>query len=189
VSRPKIQLEEDQLKDRQDEKNNTRHHQRKCSAGLRSCRNILAPTVGPRRKTPRIVHMVNTRNMTGNDRNAQEETSRPDPMTLILKMQQEMEALRKENARMKEKLAEKPKILEAMDNIPSGDHANTDTHEVGSSYQENIRSASNNALNAAPRRSPFTETILEVPLPGTWNNPTLDKYDGSTDPDEHVMRT
>ena len=90
---------------------------------------------------------------------------------------------------MKEKLAEKPKILEAMDNIPSGDHANTDTHEVGSSYQENIRSASNNALNAAPRRSPFTETILEVPLPGTWNNPTLDKYDGSTDPDEHVMRT
>ena len=97
-----------------------------------------------------------------------------------------MEVLRKENARMKEKLAEKPETPEGMDNIPSGDHANMDTREAGSSYQENIRPASNNALNTAPRRSPFTETILEVPLPGTWNNPALDKYDGSTDPDEHV---
>jgi len=27
---------------------------------------------------------------------------------------------------------------------------------------------------------------MEVPLPTTWKNPTLDKYDGTTDPDEHV---
>jgi len=33
VAKPKIQLEEDQPEDRQDEKNNTRHHQKKCSAG------------------------------------------------------------------------------------------------------------------------------------------------------------
>jgi len=151
--------------------------------------------------------MVTTRNMTGNDRNAQEETSHPDPMTLILKIQnemellkkkseeeirgikrrsEEMETLRKENARMKQKLAEKPDIPEAMDDIPPGDNANTDIHEVGISYQANVKPASTNALGMTPRRSPFAETILEVPLPGTWNNPTLDKYDGTTDPDEHV---
>ena len=97
-----------------------------------------------------------------------------------------METLRKENVRLKQKLAEKPDILEAVDYIPSGDNANTNIHEVRSSYQENIRLASTNALGTTPRRSPFTETILEVPLPGTWNNPTLDKYDGTTDPNEHV---
>ena len=61
-----------------------------------------------------------------------------------------------------------------------------DVHEVGSSYQENIRPVSTNALGTTPQRSPFAETILEVPLSGTWNNPTLDKYDGTTNPDEHV---
>ncbi|XP_068492311.1 uncharacterized protein [Phaseolus vulgaris] len=107
-------------------------------------------------------------------------------MTLILKMQKEMEALKKENARMKEKLAEKPEIPEAVDNILSRDHANADTHEVGSSYQENVRPTSHNVLGTTPRRSPFAEIVLEVPLSGTWSNPTLDKYDGTTDPDEHV---
>jgi len=100
--------------------------------------------------------------------------------------EEEMETLRKENARMKQKLAEKPDILEVVDDIPPGDNANTNIHEVGSSYQENIRPTSTNALGTTPRRSPFAETILEVPLPGTWNNPTLDKYDGTTDPYEQV---
>ena len=146
--------------------------------------------------------------MTGNDRNVQEKTSHPDPMALILKIQKEMkllkkkseeeirgikqrnekemETLRKENARMKQKLAEKSNIPEAVGDIPSGDNANTDVHEVENSYQENIRPASTNALGTTPRIIPFVETILEVPLPRTWNNPTLDKYDGTTDPDEHV---
>ena len=100
--------------------------------------------------------------------------------------EEEIETLRKENARMKQKLAEKTDIPEAVDDVPPGDNTNTDIHEVGSSYQENVRPASTNALGTAPQRSPFAETILEVPLPGTWNNPTLDKYDGTTDPDEHV---
>jgi len=32
----------------------------------------------------------------------------------------------------------------------------------------------------------FTEEILATKLPSNWNNPTLDKHDGSTDPDEHI---
>jgi len=30
------------------------------------------------------------------------------------------------------------------------------------------------------------EAIMEVPLSSTWKNPTLDKYDGTIDSDEHV---
>jgi len=45
-----------------------------------------------------------------------------------------METLRKENARMKQKPAEKPYILEAVGDIPSDDNASTDIHEVRSSY-------------------------------------------------------
>jgi len=33
---------------------------------------------------------------------------------------------------------------------------------------------------------PFTDKILATRLSPNWNNPTLDKYDGSTDPDEHI---
>ena len=78
--------------------------------------------------------------MTGNDRNAQEETSHPDLMTFILKIQkemetlkkkseeeirgikrkgeEEMEALRKEIARMKQRLAQKSDIRKVVGDIP-----------------------------------------------------------------------
>ena len=97
-----------------------------------------------------------------------------------------MEALRKENARMKQRLVERSDIPETVGDIPSDKNTDTDIHEVGSSYQENTRPASANAFGTAPRRTPFVQAILEVPLPGAWNNPTLDTYDGTTNPDEHV---
>ncbi|XP_027911682.1 uncharacterized protein LOC114170403 [Vigna unguiculata] len=34
--------------------------------------------------------------------------------------------------------------------------------------------------------SPFTSYILETPLPEKWKMPTFDKYDGTTDPDNHL---
>jgi len=33
---------------------------------------------------------------------------------------------------------------------------------------------------------PFTKEIMATKFPSNWNNPTLDKYDGSTDLDEHI---
>jgi len=36
------------------------------------------------------------------------------------------------------------------------------------------------------RRHPFTNTIIEVPLPEKWKGFNRDRYDGSTDPDEHM---
>jgi len=36
------------------------------------------------------------------------------------------------------------------------------------------------------RRHPFLEAIIETSLPENWKNSTMDKYDGSMDPDEHI---
>jgi len=36
------------------------------------------------------------------------------------------------------------------------------------------------------RKHPFSIDIVETPLPKNWENLTMDKYDGSTDPDEHI---
>jgi len=41
--------------------------------------------------------MVTTKNMIGNERNTQDETSQSDPMALISKIQEEMEMLKKKN--------------------------------------------------------------------------------------------
>ena len=100
--------------------------------------------------------------------------------------EEEMEALRKENVLMKERFAERSDIPKAVGDIPPDKNTDTNIHEIRSSYQENTRPTLANALGTAPRRTPFVEAILEVPLPGTWNNPTLDKYDGTTDSNEHV---
>ena len=147
--------------------------------------------------------------MMGNERNVLVgETSQSDPMTMILQMRKEMDvlkkkneeevqamrreneeelaALRRENTRMKQKLNE-PTIQDTIE----GEHPPTKstrlrTEEADSSHQENTRLISMSTLGAVLRRSPFVESIMEVPLPSTWKNPTLDKYDGTTDPDEHV---
>ena len=37
------------------------------------------------------------------------------------------------------------------------------------------------------RRHRFSEAIIETPsLPENWKKPTMDKYNGSTDLDEHI---
>jgi len=42
-------------------------------------------------------------------------------------------------------------------------------------------------LTANPNRQhPFTNTIIEVPLPEKWKGFNRDRYDGSTNPDEHI---
>ena len=40
--------------------------------------------------------------------------------------------------------------------------------------------------DSADHQFPFTNEILATKLPPNWNNPTLDKYDDTTDPDEHI---
>jgi len=37
------------------------------------------------------------------------------------------------------------------------------------------------------RKHPFYDVTVETPLLDNWKNLTIDKYDGSTDPDEHIV--
>jgi len=148
--------------------------------------------------------------VTGNDRNTQVgETSQLDPMALILQMRKEMEllkkkneeevqgmkreneeelaALRRENARMKQKLNGEPTVQETIEGeCPLTRNTHLRIEEAESSHQENTQPISMSTLGTVSCRSPFMESIMEVPLPSTWKNPTLDKYDRTTDPDEHV---
>ncbi|XP_068466503.1 uncharacterized protein [Phaseolus vulgaris] len=49
-----------------------------------------------------------------------------------------------------------------------------------------VRSARTTLTIDSTRRHPFTNTIIEVPLPDKWKGFKRDRYDGSTDPDEHM---
>jgi len=37
-----------------------------------------------------------------------------------------------------------------------------------------------------PNRHPFTDYMMGVQLPPTWKGMNMDRYDGMTDPDEHM---
>jgi len=36
------------------------------------------------------------------------------------------------------------------------------------------------------RRHPFTDSVIGIPLPTRWKGFNRDRYDGTTDPDEHM---
>ena len=36
------------------------------------------------------------------------------------------------------------------------------------------------------RRHPFVDNIMNAKLPSRWRGLTIDRYDGSTDPDKHI---
>jgi len=45
---------------------------------------------------------------------------------------------------------------------------------------------SHDVYRTSIRSHPFSKGIMEVSLPHSWKSPTLDKYDGNTEPDGHV---
>ncbi|XP_068483121.1 uncharacterized protein [Phaseolus vulgaris] len=49
-----------------------------------------------------------------------------------------------------------------------------------------VRSARTTVTADSTRRHPFTNTIIGVPLPDKWKGFNRDRYDGSTDTDEHM---
>jgi len=49
-----------------------------------------------------------------------------------------------------------------------------------------IRSTRTTLTTDSTCRHPFTNTIIEVPLPEKWKCFNRDRYDGSTNPDEHM---
>ena len=49
-----------------------------------------------------------------------------------------------------------------------------------------VHTASGGVTGLLSRRHHFTKEIMEVSLPHTWKSPTIDKYDDSGNPNEHV---
>ncbi|XP_020225119.1 uncharacterized protein LOC109807002 [Cajanus cajan] len=54
-------------------------------------------------------------------------------------------------------------------------HRSTHTHASRATYDHH-----------STRRHPFVDGIMEVPLPPTWKPLNIERYDGTTDPDEHI---
>jgi len=54
------------------------------------------------------------------------------------------------------------------------------------SHRDDRDAMSRHVEDSADHQFPFTNEILATKLPPNWNNPTLDKYDDTTDPDEHI---
>lgn len=57
----------------------------------------------------------------------------------------------------------------------------------GSNMGGIIRPTHTNTTSLSPSpRNPFVAGIIDMSSPPTWNGVTLDKYDGTTDPYEHI---
>ena len=113
------------------------------------------------------------------------------------KNEQEMQALRRENEEMKKKLMEgglsagptnvvgrsytslpNPRpVKETRDMAP--------THEMDGESCVKKSTRTTITMDSAPRH-PFTNAIIEVPLPDKWKGFNRDWYDESTDPDKHM---
>jgi len=46
--------------------------------------------------------------------------------------------------------------------------------------------ANTSAMQKNAHRHPFVDGIIETPLPIGWKTLVIDRYDGITDPDEHI---
>ena len=111
------------------------------------------------------------------------------------KNEEEIKSLQEENRRMK-KLVEGVLSL-AMTNQAGKSYAtgaglqaekdtkNDFTLEMdGESHPS--KTANTTAMTGPDRRHPFTDRVMDTPLPDKWKGFNRDRYDGTTDPDEHV---
>jgi len=113
----------------------------------------------------------------------------------------EMEALREENSRLRQKIeadqaAGEPYQPRSRADVPPNSrvtappHSRVDIHptEDESEYRPTGPTTGGNYSSFASkrnRRHPFIDGITETPLPHKWKAPTV-TYDGTTDPDEFV---
>lgn len=93
-----------------------------------------------------------------------------------------MRILRQENEEMKKRLvgerADKTKVL----TVSGRSKANTPNPE----REDEVSYQTGDTSNLDERRHPFVDDIINVELPSKWRGLTIDRYDGSTDPDEHI---
>jgi len=115
------------------------------------------------------------------------------------KNEQELQVLRMENEEMKKKLGEGgPSVIPTNvvgksytsppdPDVAEGTRGRPPPRETEMGDESCLMRCTRTTLTADPnRRHPFTNTIIEVPLPEKWKGFNRDRYDGSTDPDEHM---
>ena len=143
--------------------------------------------------------MVATRSMRGNGLQNDEVPS-ANPMALMMDTRKEFEsmkhknveeikALRVENEMMKKKLkmGHTPTIDENLrGREQSGNKTQTYMEENSSRPNHTNFMVSSRATRKLLRKHPLIEAIMEVSLSVPWINPTIEKYDDSLDPDDHV---
>jgi len=109
-------------------------------------------------------------------------------------------ALREENERLRQRIERIEKAQHSRNVQAEGDRSrpteqpqpdrerNEPQRErpAENSRRDDQDATSRHVEDSADHQYPFTDDILATKLPPNWNNPTLDKYDGTSDPDEHI---
>jgi len=120
------------------------------------------------------------------------------PMAMLVQLQkefdllknnneEELSMLRAEKAHMRRKLQEETVLNSSFETVQPRAQVNERIHHNESS-QTKRRLLENSGVFAgtSSRKHPFYDVIVDTPLPDNWKKLTIDKYDGSTDPDEHI---
>jgi len=98
------------------------------------------------------------------------------------KNEQDLRALKQENEEMKKKLlgdkADKTRVI-----IVSG---SSKVNTLNPKKEDEVSYQTGETSNLDERRHPFVDGIINVELPAKWRGLTIDRYDGSMDPDEHI---
>ena len=120
------------------------------------------------------------------------------PMTMLIQLQKEFEMLKKSNeeelsvlraekARMRRKLQEETVLNSSFETVQLRAQVNERIHHNESSQtKKRLLEDSEVFAGTSSRKHPFYDVIVDTPLPDNRKNLTIDKYDGSTDPDEHI---
>ena len=119
-------------------------------------------------------------------------------MTMLIQLQKEFEMLKKsneeelsmlraENAHMKRKLLEETILNSSFEIVQPRIPANERVHN-NEIFQTKRRlpETSGVFIGISSRKHSFYDVIVDTSLPDNWKNLTIDKYDGSTDLDEHI---
>jgi len=110
--------------------------------------------------------------------------------TLKRNNEEELTMLRAENVYMKQKLNEETilnttslEIVEPIRRI----HQSTYNEASFEATQKRRQETSRTFFGTSVGRHSFFKTIIETPLLENWKNSTMDKHDGSTNIDEHIV--
>jgi len=116
---------------------------------------------------------------------------------VVQKNEQEMQALWRENEEIMKKLMEggpstgPTNVFGSSFTSPPNPRPIEDTRDRVPTHEMDGESFLNKSVRTtvtmdSTRQHPFTNTIIEVPLPDKWKGFNRDWYDWSTDPDEHI---